>query len=42
MQNITEELFETEHCLKNLYAKSTEIRAALAIKYFKLNILNIS
>ena len=35
MQNINEELFETEHCLKNLYAKSTEIRAKLSIKYFK-------
>ena len=34
-ENITEELFETEHCLKNLYAKSSEIRAKLLIKYFK-------
>ena len=35
MDNIFEELTRTEEALKNLYEKSSEIRAGMAIKYLK-------
>ena len=35
MENIYQELFETEQAIKDLYAKSAEVRAGISIKYLK-------